>query len=215
MVGHGENGGQWWVPVPTQIGGAAPPPQVPNYLVNIGGGNLYLFGDYDHAKETFTPWEPNGTEVVAQLERGKAGWWGGQMANDRMFMIGWATPDYKGPAGPGIEFLTRLTLLREVNYDLKTNNLVSNPIPELVGLRTGSLASESDIALTAGTPHAIAGTGGGAASSADVNITFKGLTDGATFGACVLTNGSVLSGLGVTSSILQRDRWQLVLTICR
>ena len=33
-----------------------------------------------------------------------------------------------------------------------------------------------------------------------MNITFKGLTDGATFGACVLTNGSVLSGLGVTIS---------------
>lgn len=31
-----------------------------------------------------------------------------------MLMIGWALGDYKGPAGPGITFLTRLTLLREV-----------------------------------------------------------------------------------------------------
>lgn len=199
MVGHGENGGQWWVPVPAQIGGAPPPADVPNYLVNIGGGNVYLFGDYDNTKETFTPWEQNGSQVVAQLERAHAGWWGGQMANDRMFMIGWATPDYHGPAGPGIGFLTRLTLLREVNFDLKTNNLVSNPIPELVGLRSGTLASESGVALPASPAmYTVKGTEGGAASSADVNITFKGLTDGATFGACVLSNGTAPSGLGVS-----------------
>ena len=52
-----------------------------------------------------------------------------------------------GPAGPGISFLTRLTLLREVNFDLKTMDLVSNPAPELTSLRTGSLATEKAIAL--------------------------------------------------------------------
>jgi hypothetical protein len=56
------------------------------------------------------------------------GWWGAQMANERMMMIGWATPDFHGDAGAGISFLTRLTLLREVNFDTKTMNLVSNPV---------------------------------------------------------------------------------------
>ena len=69
------------------------------------------------------------------------------------------------PPGPGIEFLTRLTLLREVNYDLKTNNLVSNPIPELVGLRTGSLASESDVALSVSQKDALSNQQGGGGGS--------------------------------------------------
>ena len=53
----------------------------------------------------------------------------------------WALGDFNGPAGPGIEFLTRLTLLREVNFDSKTNDLVSNPVPaqnnQLQGTRPG------------------------------------------------------------------------------
>ena len=49
-----------------------------------------------------------------------------------MFMIGWALGDYHGPAGPGINFLTRLTLLREVNFDAKTANLVANPAGALI-----------------------------------------------------------------------------------
>ena len=72
---------------------------------------------------------------------GQAGWWGAQGGaanNDRMMMIGWVK-DFHGPAGPGIQFLTRLTALREVNWDVKTNNLVSNPVPELLGLRSGTV----------------------------------------------------------------------------
>jgi hypothetical protein len=57
-----------------------------------------------------------------------------------MMMLGWATPDYHGDAGKGIAFLTRMTLLREVNYDHKLQNLVANPLPELKGLATVQLA---------------------------------------------------------------------------
>ena len=115
-------------------------------------------------------------------------------------MVGWAMPDYNGPAGPGITFLTRLTLVREINFDAASGGLVSNPLPELVGLRSGSLASERGVAL-AQTPHVVAGTGAGAAASADVNITFRlqaggPLPSGAVFGACVLADGA-LEGLGV------------------
>eukprot|EP01043_Picozoa_sp_COSAG02_P090271 COSAG02_NODE_27145_length_616_cov_0.818182_2_plen_90_part_01 len=89
-------------------------------------------------------------------------------------MIGWVR-DYHGDAGPGIKFLTRLTLLREVNWDVKTQNLVSNPVPELLGLRTGVLASEkiSSLPPIAGA-HIVAKTGGGAAASADVVVNFTG-----------------------------------------
>lgn len=199
IIGLGEHGGQWWLPVPKQIDGSPPPAGVPNRLVNVGGGDLYLFGNYFPQNESFVPWAPNGTKKEAHLEGGPAGWWGGQTANDRMMIIGWATPDFHGDAGPGIKFLTRLTLLREVNYDPKTQNLVSNPVPELKGLRTGKIASEKNVVLQPKKIHAVRGTGAGVASSADIDITFSGIrSDSAdvVFGACVLANSS-FEGLGI------------------
>ena len=203
MIGKGEHGGQWWSPVPNQVGGAAPPAGVPNYIVNVGGGDQYLFGQYSAGNETFAPWQLNGNEVEAHLEHGQAGWWGAQMANERMLMIGWATPDFHGDGGPGINFLTRLTLLREVNFDAKTMNLVSNPVPELVGLRSGSLASERAVAMS---PDAkvIAGTGGGAAASADVNISFSGFKDGDSFGVCVLSSANGSTGIGISITVANK-----------
>jgi len=158
-----------------------------------------LFGNYYPGNETFVHWSPNGEKPgkQAHLEGGHGGWWGTQMANDRLMTIGWALDDFHGPAGPGIDFLTRLTLLREVHYDAKTENLVSNPVKELVGLRNGSLASEKGVALRPNAPHVLAGTEAGAAASADVVITFSGITGDAVFGVCVL--GS--RGLGVSVKI--------------
>ena len=195
------SGGQWWMPVPNQADGSPPPAGTPNRLVNVNGGATYLFGVYSPENETFTPWSPAGEKPgkEAALERGGADWWGGQGGpgnNGRMMIIGWATPDYGGPAGPGIGFLTRLTLLREVHYDPKLMNLVSNPVPELTGLRTSSMASEKGVVLTS-QPHAVQGTGGGAASSADVVISFSGFADGSVLGACVLANSS-FEGLGIS-----------------
>ena len=43
-----------------------------------------------------------------------------------MMMIGWVA-DYHGDGGPGIAFLTRLTALREVNWDVKTQNVKMRP----------------------------------------------------------------------------------------
>merc|ERR1711988_309960 len=172
IVGIGEHVGQWWVPVPKQMDGSPPPAEVPDHLVNVGGGDLLLFGNYYSHNETFVPWAPNGEKPgrEAHLEGGHGGWWGTQMANDRLMTIGWALGDFHGPAGPGINFLTRLTLLREAHYDIKTQNLVSNPVKELIGLRNGSLASEKGIALKPNAPYVVPGTGAGAASSADVVI---------------------------------------------
>jgi hypothetical protein len=119
-------------------------------------------------------------------------------------------PDFKGDCGPGIMFLTRLTLLREVHWDAALGTLVSNPVPELVGLRNGTVASERGVALSAA-PHAVAGTGGGAASSADVLITFNGVDASAAqaFGACVLSNGTLGSGLGVLFTTGGASDWYM------
>lgn len=70
MVGRGEHGGQWWIPVPKQLDGTPPPAEVPNYIVNVGGGDSYLFGQYNPENETFVPWIPSGqtAPVMAQLE---------------------------------------------------------------------------------------------------------------------------------------------------
>jgi hypothetical protein len=189
MIGKGEHGGQWWIPMPNQADGSPPPVGAPNFLVNVGGGDQYLWGTYHSANESFTPYVPSGAAApkMTELEGGKGGWWGAQNANGRMLMIGWALGDYNGPAGPGITFLTRLTLLREVSYDLKTNDLVSNPVPELLGLRSpSSLASEKKVALAPNTAHYVAGTAGGAAASADIELNFTMPAGGGSVGACVL-----------------------------
>jgi Glycosyl hydrolases family 32 N-terminal domain/PAN domain len=193
FTGRTEHSGNWWMPTPNMINGSAPPNGAPNRAVNVNGGADYLLGTYDPATESFTS-----ANVTAHLEGGRADWFGGQGGSDnnnRMMIVGWAMPDYNGPAGPGITFLTRLTLVREVNYDAALGSLVANPLPELVNLRSGTLASETGVALGAA-PHLVPGTGGGAAASADINITFSGFAPGDSFGACVLSNGNG-SGLGV------------------
>ena len=208
MVGMGEHSGQWWMPVPNEIDGSPPPSGsgAPNRLVNVGGGDTFLFGHYDNASETFEPWAPDGRPKEAKLEGGRASWWGasgGADNNGRMMMIGWATPDFHGDAGPGIKFLTRLTGLREVNYDPKTESLVANPVPELKNLRGASIASEKAVALAAGSSHAVTGTADGKGASADIELTFSGFgTEPASFGACVL--GSVAnrtSGIGIAITV--------------
>jgi len=204
FVDRGEHSGQWWAPTPNQADGSPPPPGTPNHVVNVNGGADYLFGQYFPGNESFIS---SGQE--AHLEGGRADWWGGQGGadnNGRMMIVGWAMPDYTAhPAGPGINFLTRLTLVREVNYDAALGSLVSNPLPELAGLRNGTLASERGVPLAAA-PHVVPGTAGGAASSADVNVTFTGFVTGsnvtASFGACVLAGSGVGGdGLGVAITV--------------
>jgi len=194
------NGGQWWIPTPNQVGGSPPPAGTPNYLVSCSGGDSYKIGNYHPENETFV-WSGK----MAHLEHAQGSWWGAQGGpanNNRMMMIGWQQPDYRGgtPAGPGINVLTRLTLLREVNWDVKTENLVANPVPELVGLRTKKMASQK-IPLDVNTAHVVSNTGGGAAASSDTIIKFSGFGSTATFGACVLGNGQSGHGIGISISV--------------
>jgi hypothetical protein len=198
-----ETSGQWWFPIPNQADGTPPPAGSPNRAVNIGNGADFLLGTYDPTTETFKPYiAPGNTETeIAHLEKGSASWWGasgGSDNNGRAMMIGWATPDYVGAgAGDGFSFLTRLTLLRELHWDVETSTLVSNPVPELLALRSGVLASERAISLSE-VPHIVPGTSGEAAASADVNVTFFNVSSNATsFGVCVLTNGQLGNGIGI------------------
>jgi hypothetical protein len=186
--GQTENGGQWWLPFPRQADGTPAPAGTPNYIINAAGGADYAWGNYYPENETWVAYVPPGDSApkISHLEKAKAGWWGAQSANNRTFMIGWALGDYHGPAGAGIDFLTRLTLLREIHYDAKLGDLVSNPTAELRNLRTGTIASETAVALTPATPHHVAGTAGGAAASADIDLSFHLPAAGGTFGACVL-----------------------------
>ena len=211
LGGGRENSGQWMMPVPNQVDGTPAPSGAgaPNMLINIGGGDRYVFATWDNKTETLTPWTaPTGapkTGQVAHLEGAHASWWGasgGTDNNGRMMMIGWATPDFHGNAGPGINFLTRLTGLREVNYDAKLENLVANPVPELKNLRGASLASEKAVALTAGAMHVVKGTDGGKAAASDIEITFTGASSGTTVGACVLGSASnSTTGLGIKVTV--------------
>ena len=123
-----------------------------------------------------------------------------------MMMLGWATPDFHGDAGKGINFLTRMTLLREVNYDHKLENLVSNPLPELKGLRGASIASKKAVALSA-TAHVVAGTDGGKAAAADIEMTFNGAKSGDTIDVCVLGSATnATTGLSMKITV-GADGW--------
>ena len=72
-----------------------------------------------------------------------------------------------------------LTGLREVAYDPRIASLVSNPVKELLGLRNGTLASETNVRVTPSAPHIVAGTGAPHdASTSDVVVRMLVPTDG-------------------------------------
>ena len=117
-------------------------------------------------------------------------------------MIGWVG-DYYDPLDH-ITY-TRLSALREVNWDVKTRDLVANPLPEMTSLRSTTLASEH-IALSVNSPHVVAETGEGAAASSDIVLKFSGFNRtshpaSTTFGTCFLGNGTSESGMGITVTV--------------
>ena len=107
-------------------------------------------------------------------------------------------PTVRPPAAAG----ERLTVLREVKYDPRLPGLVSNPIAELAALRNATLANETTVTLTPGSPHTIAGTSGGAAASSDVLMRFRLSEGNATFGLCVLSDAGATLGVAVTIRVL-------------
>ena len=63
-----------------------------------------------------------------------------------------------------------LTLLRQIEYDPRTKDFVTNPVDELAGLRNGTLVNSTGLHLEGAVVHELAGTGGGAAASADIML---------------------------------------------
>merc|ERR1740117_2031574 len=55
--GH-ENSGQWMMPVPNLVDGTPAPSGAgaPNILINVGGGDKYVFATWDNATESLKPW---------------------------------------------------------------------------------------------------------------------------------------------------------------
>lgn len=80
LGGGRENSGQWMMPVPKAVDGSEPPSgaSAPNMLINVGGGDKYVFATWDANAETLTPWTaPKGapaTGQVAHLEGARASW---------------------------------------------------------------------------------------------------------------------------------------------
>ena len=56
-----------------------------DHIVNIGGGDKYLWGNYHPENESFVPFVPRGAGApkTSALEGAQGGWWGAQAANDR------------------------------------------------------------------------------------------------------------------------------------
>ena len=72
---------------------------------------------------------------------------------------------------------------------------------ELKGLRGASVASKKGVALSAA-PHVVAGTDGGKAASADIEMTFSGAKTGDTIDVCVLGSASnATMGLGMKITV--------------
>ena len=105
-----------------------------------------------------------------------------------------------------------LTVLREVEYDPRTQGLVANPVAELASLRNASLVSELDVTVGAGTPsHLLKGTEGGRALSADIELQWSlpsASQASATFGALLLSaptspaaGSNISSGVSVSVSV--------------
>ena len=75
---------------------------------------------------------------------------------------------------------------------------VANPPSELATLRNGSLSNVSTVTIAANTAHMLSGTGGGAAASADVVVSFAVKAgQPSDFGVCVLSSENRSSGIAI------------------
>lgn len=118
-----------------------------------------------------------------------------------MLTLGWANGVGFDPLHMQHSYDTSgaLTVPRELNYDDTTQRLLSNPVHELSALRNGTVAAETQVSLTPGVLHTVAGTEGGVASSVDIEIEFAlptGTSEVATYSTIVLANAAYVVGGG-------------------
>jgi len=185
--GHGEEGGAWFVKLPNTTAGRAPAAGSPTHATNIHVGNQFALGDYTMGNES---WELR--KIDHPIDSGPDdGWSAASYAGDRLMNMGWAprgrTPGGTGRAGNQND---QLTIMREVRWEPALQTLVANPIAELEALRNGTVAHLTGVQLTAGAPFHLPGTAGGAAASADINVSFTLPASG----AVEMVGVTVLSG---------------------
>jgi hypothetical protein len=177
---HSGEGGQWFMRLPRTVSGGAPPPGSPTHILTSGDGGAFVFGNYHASNDSFVEAGPE--YGISNTASGPdSGWMATQNASGRVLNIGWATVCGGASA---------LTTLREIKYDATHKALVSNPVEELVGLRTAALATITQpLTLPAGETAEIPNTKGvAAAASSDTSVIFTLPVDGsaAVFGVCVL-----------------------------
>ena len=171
--GHGEHSGAWFLPVP---GSGLTPGQTGRYLLNVGGGNEFVVGDYDGHTNAFT----NLSSVISTDFGLFSGDWAavGVAPNDRVLQVGWLSDYRLNSKNHAPKTLPALSLIREIFYDRAANTLRAVPPAELNLLRNGSLGDAEAILSPGGAPTLVVAAGGGG-STADIEATFALRGDGA------------------------------------
>ena len=160
-----ETGGGWFLPVP---GSGLTPGQTGRYLLNSGGGDEFVLGDFNGHTNQFT-----NLSVVQHTDfaRFSTDWTAVGIANGRMLQTGWLQEAGRlCPGGCAEPQEPLLSLVRELSYDKSTDTLRVLPVVELAGLRNGTLGSVATQELNGVlTLVEAAGDGG---STADIQMSF-------------------------------------------
>ena len=175
--GRGEHDGAWFLPVP---GSGISPGQSGRYLLNVGGGNEFVVGEYDGRTNAFS----NTSQLIStDFGQFSADWTAVGQANGRVLQVGWLSDYRLNPQEVPPLPLQALSLIRELFYDPQRNTLRAVPPVELKLLRNGSLGTKHATLTPDKAPVlVVAGEGG---SAADIEATFA-LQDGAArFGLAV------------------------------
>ena len=132
--GHGENGGAWFLPVPGSRRLTAG--QTGRYMLNVGGGDEFVVGDYNGVTNAFT-----NLSAVTSIDFGlwSADWAAvGPATDGRILQVGWLSNYRLNPRDHAPNSLQALSLIREIFHDPARNTLRALPPAELSLLRNGA-----------------------------------------------------------------------------
>ena len=180
------NGGQYVFARPRPPDGVANATDPPawTHAVNSGSGLDFQLGTYHEANETWDHYQGFTGMYNYVVDAGPSNnWAAAQTVGDRVLHVGWAT----------VAPHSALTCARDVRFDHRVDRLVANPIAELADLRNGTLYDERGLSVDARRP--LDGTGGGAASAADVVVALALGDAAARFGLTVQADAGASVGV--------------------
>lgn len=163
-TGFSEHGGAWFLPVP---GSGLISGQSGRYLLNVGGGNEFVVGDYNGHTNTFTNLS---TVIHTDFGLWSADWAAIGHGNGRVLQVGWLSSYRLNPQNHAPNALQALSLIREIFYDVAANTLRAMPPAELSLLRNGSLGSVQS-RVVGGTPLQLVSANKD--STVDIEATFS------------------------------------------